>query len=509
MSFAYYNIAIASFIIFGWGSWLFPGSDMTISIGLVGFLVDLPIIVAYSFLAMGMPRSGGDYVYVSRGICGPMGFAVALVFLIYLTTFSVGQNAWFAVATALSPSLAVIGSVTNSSEILGLASAVVQPNTAIVLGLILVAVTFIFTLIPTSALHRVMLVLFIVAFLGFPVLYIAQLAVSTNGQFVQAFNTHAAAYGTSYTDIIQKAQDAGAVLAQPSIAASLAALPIVYATLAFPQSATYIGGEMKSATKQIPRALALGVIGICVITAIMGVLTYNVFGYKFMEATAFYGFSGAPGYPLPAAPFTNYFIGILNPNPAFTWFLLISAMAWELLLMITFSLMSSRAIFALAFDGAAPHSLADISERFHTPVKANVLATIGAIVFLVLTAYNFLGTYVNSIVAWTSGYLVVMVAAAIFPFVNKKLFEQFPDTAKKRVGGVPAITIAGVLGIMSLLVVFYYLLINPSVSGASTTGLTIVGITYIVGIVLYMLAKAYRKRQGVDLGLVYKQIPPE
>ncbi len=70
-------------------------------------------------------------------------------------------------------------------------------------------------------------------------------------------------------------------------------------------------------------------------------------------------------------------------------------------------------------------------------------------------------------------------------------------------------SLAGILGIISLLVVFYYLLANPAVSGASTAGIAIVVSTYIIAVLLYYGVKAYRKRQGLDLSLVFKQIPPE
>lgn len=297
---AYYNIAVAAFIVFGWGSWLFPGADMGISIGVVGLLIAIPLIVGYSFMVMGMPRAGGDYVYVSRGIFPPLGAGVALVFLIYQAIFSVGQNAWFTVTTALSPGLAVLGYVMNNPGITSLSAAIIQPIPSIVIGLFMLALTFILTLVPTTTLHKVLQVLSPIALLGYPVLYIVMLATSSNAAFQSAFNTYGAAYGTSYQGIIQSATAAGATIAPFSIGASIAALPIVYATLAFPQSSIYTAGETKHPGKQVPVSLGVGVIVICISTYIMARVTYGIFGFDFIQATAFYGFSGAPGYPLPA-----------------------------------------------------------------------------------------------------------------------------------------------------------------------------------------------------------------
>ena len=510
-SLAYYNIAVAAFIVFGWGSWLFPGADMSIAIGVIGLLVDIPIVIGYSFFAMGMPRSGGDYVYVSRALSAPLGTGVAIVFMVFFAMFSYGQNAWFAITTVLSPGFAVLGYGFHSADVANLANVILLPTNSIIIGLILIFITFIATLVPTSALHKLILVLSPIALIGYPVLYILLLATSSNAAFQAAFNVYGAAYGTSYQGIIASATKAGATIQPFSLAASIAALPIVYATMAFPNSAVYTAGETKRPMRSIPIALGLGVVIIAAATYLMGVVTYGIFGFNFIQATAFYGFSGAAGYPLPAPPFTNLFFGVLFPNVALNAFMLLSGMAWELLIMISMSFIASRLLFSLAFDRVLPAGFADINERMHTPVKANIVALLGALFFLIATAYNFLGAYVNSIVGWTSVYLIVMVTATVFPYIRKKTFETFPPPANKRIGGVPAMSIAGAFGTLALLIVFYYLFNSPvvGISSGSLLGTGIVLLAYILGLVLYYGARAYRLRQGIDLNYVFKSIPPE
>jgi amino acid transporter len=135
MGLAYFNIAVASFLIFGLGSYLFPGSNMVISIGLIGFLIDLPIVIAYSFFSASMPRSGGDYIYVSRTFGGAVGFAVGIVFFVFLSIFSVGQNAWFATSTVISPGLAAIGSTSGNTALVSLSQTVTHTIPTLAIGL--------------------------------------------------------------------------------------------------------------------------------------------------------------------------------------------------------------------------------------------------------------------------------------------------------------------------------------------------------------------------------------
>jgi amino acid transporter len=150
-----------------------------------------------------------------------------------------------------------------------------------------------------------------------------------------------------------------------------------------------------------------------------------------------------------------------------------------------------------------------VNPRFHTPVKATILTVFGGLVFLYLTTKSFLGTYDNSIVAWTSGYLIVMIAAIVYPFLNKKLFDQSPTIVTRRIGGIPLMSVLGVVGTLALIVVFYYLIIDPSVSGATTTGMEVIAVVYVVSIVAYFGARAYRKSHGIDVSLAFREIPPE
>lgn len=512
MGLAAYNIAVASFIIFGWGSYLFPGSDMVITIAFVGPLLVVPVLVVYSMFSSSMPRTGGEYVYVSRSLSAPFGFSLAMVLLIFQATFSVGQNAWFLTTTVLGPELAAIGSTTSNSSLVNLANYITSNLWATLsIGILALLLVFFLLLIPTSKLHRVMGALFIISFIGWPIIYVVGLATSSNASFISAFNSYAVHNGlnTSYNGIIAAAQKAGATIAAPSFAASLTALPIYFATLGFPQNAIYPAGETKRASRQVPIALAAGLIVAAISTAMIGAVTYNVFGYNFLSAAGFYGFSGASGYPLLALPYANYFFAILYPNAALNWFMLLSAATWTTLLMITYGIMATRITFAVSFDRIFPTAFADVSERFHTPIKATILAMLGAFVFLAFTAESFLLAYFELIVAVASVFIFVMVAAAVYPVLRPTLFQQSPKWVTRKIGSIPLMSIFGALGVLTMLVIFYYAAADPSVSGFTISGLLVIIAVYIISIGVHYVIRAVRRGQGINLALVYKEIPPE
>ena len=152
-----------------------------------------------------------------------------------------------------------------------------------------------------------------------------------------------------YTGIIASAQKAGANIVPESFAATLAAVPLAYATLGVPNSGVFIGGETKRASRQVPLGLLAGLFGIVISVAVMGYLIYNVFGYNFIAATGYYGLSGVSGYPLPVSPYVNYFLAIIYPNQAFNWFMLASVVAWQVIVMILIGLVGTRILFAYSF----------------------------------------------------------------------------------------------------------------------------------------------------------------
>ena len=49
----------------------FPGSDL-VTATLIAFVLNIPVLIMMSLLAASMPRTGGDYVWVSRILSPPL-----------------------------------------------------------------------------------------------------------------------------------------------------------------------------------------------------------------------------------------------------------------------------------------------------------------------------------------------------------------------------------------------------------------------------------------------------
>jgi amino acid transporter len=179
-------------------------------------------------------------------------------------------------------------------------------------------------------------------------------------------------------------------------------------------------------------------------------------------------------------------------------------------------------IFAAAFDRLLPEAVASVEPRTRTPIYAMALMVIPGLIVSVLFVYNlfsFSSLTLASTLVIAITFLGSTIAAILLPYVKKDLYEASP-IAKYKVMGIPLITVAGVIFGAFLVFLLYQWLLDPNALYGigysinpdglkNTTSLVFMGAMYLLAVIIYIVAKAYRKNQGVDLDLVYKEIPVE
>ena len=111
-------------------------------------------------------------------------------------------------------------------------------------------------------------------------------------------------------------------------------------------------------------------------------------------------------------------------------------------------------------------------------------------------------------VVYMLSFFFASIALIVLPYKNKALFET-SCPIKQKIGGVPLVSIIG--GISAVLLVYYECLVlaNPVYFGVTTNFLTLMVGFIVFFLALYFVVSAYRKSKGIDLSLVYKEIPPE
>ena len=79
---------------------------------------------------------------------------------------------------------------------------------------------------------------------------------------------------------------------------------------------------------------------------------------------------------------------------------------------------------------------------------------------------------------------------------------------RHKVAGIPVMSIAGAIGALLCLIMFYYAFTVPELGMITVPMEVALVVLFVVGFIIYYAVKAYRKKQGINMDLAYKEVPP-
>jgi len=356
------------------------------------------------------------------------------------------------------------------------------------------------------AVWNFMKVLFFIVMIGTVVNIVFLFSVSQPA-FVTAFNAHFAAQGVTYNGVIQSAVTAGYKQGS-TLSGTLGGLVYAMAGLIGFNFAAYSAGEAKNSRKTMPIAIVGSLVIGGLIFAAWAYGIYHAFGYDFFSAANYLTAAGVPS-PLPIAASVNSLFTLIPQNPVVEILgALAFGLAWIWLTPTDFLPVVSN-LFAWSFDRVGPARLADVNDRFHTPIKTIILAGVIGELMLILFVYtNFSVAFANTTILLNLVFFITSIAAILLPYRAKDIFELAPSWVKAKALGVPAVTLVGIFSAAVELFLLYSAFTNAFIGGAPVSYPISAGIA-IAGLVIYYISKWYRKRQGIDLETVFKTIPPD
>jgi len=104
--------------------------------------------------------------------------------------------------------------------------------------------------------------------------------------------------------------------------------------------------------------------------------------------------------------------------------------------------------------------------------------------------------------------LLSAIAALLLPWIKRDLWAASP-ASKIKLLGVPVVPVAAVVTIGLLGFNIYEWLTNSTYGVNNHKSEVFMGCLYAGAIILYVVARLVRKRQGIDLGLINREIPVE
>ena len=481
----------------------FPGGDMVIAT-LLTFPGALCLAVVYVLFGMALPRSGGDYVFVSRSLHPAIGFVGNFSFYFWMPVWFAWMCAWFT-QTGLSAMFTMMGFVTNNAGFTALGTMLSDPVWVFIIGTIVSVVAALVTIIGVKQGLKLMWVTFIIAIVGV-MLSILLVAVNTPASYMAAFNRYASA-----SNVIKAAADTGfpTGIAWNDMGATLKMVPLLALVLTWPMLSIYIASELKEVKRNIP----IGVLGALVIGTILlafiGWTITSVIGNELMGAVTWVEWADPAAYPFPVVPSYLMFASLLTDSVPLLLIMGVGTAIWSFANLLFEYIITPRMVLAWAFDRIFPKWFAEVSPRFHTPIPGILLTFVLTEIFLVIYVWvpNLVLFFGSMMFVYAIIYAILGISAIVFPYRRKDLYKGSPADIK--VAGIPIMVIAGIGTVIFMVWLIYMFLVEPLYLLNSATGLTGVGFSFVLGIILYIIAYYVRKREGISIGMVYKEIPPD
>ena len=267
-------------------------------------------------------------------------------------------------------------------------------------------------------------------------------------------------------------------------------------------------GNLKLTTIQVVGASIL----ITAVWVLLATTVVNCMSQGFISSVSWHFWNWTPtAEAFGSEPYLSTMVAILLPNPLFQGLLLFGALCSMYLYMPGIIIGNTRYLFAMSFDRVLPSAISKVDKRFNSPYIAIILLTIVTEIWLLLMTYVAgTGDWITSVVFVTvSAQLMTCIAGIVFPFraSTKAIYEASP-AAKLKIGPVPLVSLFGFLGAIWLsYFVFMYVTI-PELGQGSAFSSIFMGALFLVGFIMYFVVRAYRKSQGIDIDLAYKEIPP-
>jgi amino acid transporter len=487
------SIGLMAVLVFLYSTAFYPGANLYV-MAILTLLIVIPTSLVFAFFAAAMPRSGGDYVYVSRTLHPALGMMSSWNNTAWWFMYGGVPSAFFAYF-GVGPFFSVVGERTTTHWMVRFGTWCNTPIGAFIVGSILIAALVVVFILGLHLFFRIQNVLFAVGMISILMIVVVWLFQGT-GTFEQNFTVHT---GQAFGPALDKAaSDAGyAGGGAFSLKWTLLAGTWVYINLVFNQSSAYIGGEVRRASRlQLWSMPAAAIVTTSVLLILLGLADklagLGTFG-KLAAAT------GLPFTAIAAQGLGSSFVAAL---------ILFCFIPFSYTWLPGQILNASRNFLAYSLDGLAPRKLGEVHPRYHTPMYALLLVGAGSIGALWLFTHWSAFAALVGIFGFILGFAIVSVAAIVFPYRLRDVFESSP--VRWRVGGIPVMSIVGTLSLVALGIMAWAFWTDPSAGIAGKTSTKILNFAIFgSGLVIYFVAKAIQRSRGVDVSQRFKEIPVE
>jgi amino acid transporter len=483
----------------------------------------------FSSLTTAMPRSGGDYVFTSR-IISPFWGWIESWTLVGSALTIIGFE--IIVATHNIQLTAILLGVAFPTSVFNGATNWLQDSTSkFIVGIIILLVIAAIAVLKTRTFHKVVM--------GLTIFAIVAVAINFIGAFTVdpvSMSNALPALGTSSKAIIDTATKAGYSLGSPDFSllglVGLAGLVsvILFQYIGF-QFSSYIAGEVKG---NVRRSIMFAVIGALVFAVFMNSVYMDVqgfhFGFNMVNAWGYLYWNGA-GAPLNGQPpFSPVMLTAVHPGFWPLWLIVaLGNITLNVLLCPVYAIFLSRIVLAWALDRQVPEWFSVVNERTNAPLRVIILAVLIGAVFYVLTFINqwFPSANIYLSLASTTFFGILLAGltwimpglnAILIPYRRPDLFQLTNNTRKLL--GLPRLVWSGIIWLIFIVPVYVAAFGYPVYQGLLKSGSSYLSLSnsagvgwalifLVIGIVIYFVMRAVNISHGINVKMIFQELPPD
>ena len=523
-----YNILTMGLIFpwtYLWAPGALPGGNLFWGI-ILATAIEIPIAYAYVWLSTALPRSGGDYVFQSRVFGGGVAFTVVMSgFVIWILQW-VALSGWLVSYLGFAPLFLGLGATLSNTALSSLGVWFTTGSGIIIVSIANALLALVLLVSGFKNYVRFQHVMWWGTLLAFGVVFFILFTTSPS-EFVTRLNAFALASGGQanfYETAVNAVTAAGINLRPPfSLWATLLVAPIAWTSLQWATYSSQQNGEIKDARNFGAQTFIM--VGSLVVTGLL--LALLALGIERVAGKEFLYVAGAGYWSL---------IGEANIAGFNLWppILAVALTASPLVVLIIglgyilngFQIVCNcyigmtRVMVAMSLDRLLPEWFSKVDEKLHTPMNSHIAYFLASIP--VILAYNMVPGWIGLTLGVTFGcgyvFVITCLAGALLPYRAKELYEASPG-AQYKLGGLPLVTVLGVLGaVLGALMVAAFLFTPalgvlgnwnfenfPSNLWAQIIAFAII----LISLVWYIWTKNNQKTKGINVDFAFKEIPPE
>jgi amino acid transporter len=464
-----------------------------VAASMIAFLLGIPQVIVYTMMSRRFPRTGGDYVWLSRTFGGFWGSTLSF------WGYTMETTAFLALVIILLDY--AIGSVglTMFSGAAFYFNFFSDPATQFEVGAILFTIIIAINILKPKAGFTI--VSAFTVFGIFSILLAMGVLLSAGSSGVQSFVSNLGVNGAVITK-----SGSGLSLAINGTSAytpsglpfdlnfknTIFIMPVIFAFV-YPwlNAAPAVASEIKGKNALKWNVPVSAVVAFAILTAALGTL-YIVAGMPFINSVF-----ANPAYANLGLNFFTLAMGVTSTPVA--W---VIGIGWILMQYGTIAyavIVISRYLLAQSFDRFLPARVSYVSSRFGSPIVANLVTYVAVLILLGLATYYY--------ASYSALFGAILASMIYFIFVG---LCAATHAIRKEHGGTKALlATAGILDAGVFTFISYQYLANTAFVGINNLTGTFLVVTLIAGALIYLTSKWYNSKRGIDISLAYKELPPE